>query len=132
MQKPSLQIVRDKVRVFEEAALTSFLKSRPSLVIAFGSEHKEAATKLAADLGALIDCSGGSFKSQMKKADSSGAWLAVILGDDEAAAGEATLKPLREDKPQQRVKMEDLPESVGKHLFQDEHKHQHQVRKIIQ
>ena len=38
---------------------------------------------------------GGSFKSQMKKADASGARFAIILGDDEIAAGKLTLKPLR-------------------------------------
>ncbi len=45
---------------------------------------------LACVLGA-----GGSFKSQMKKADASGARFAIILGDDEVAAGRLTLKPLR-------------------------------------
>ena len=38
---------------------------------------------------------GGSFKSQMKKADASGARYAVIVGDDEVAAKRVTLKPLR-------------------------------------
>jgi histidyl-tRNA synthetase len=38
---------------------------------------------------------GGSFKSQMKKADASGARFAVIIGDDEVAARRVTLKPLR-------------------------------------
>ena len=45
---------------------------------------------LACVLGA-----GGSFKSQMKKADASGARFAIILGDDEIAAGKVTLKALR-------------------------------------
>jgi histidyl-tRNA synthetase len=44
--------------------------------------------------------SGGSFKSQMKKADASGAKYAVILGDDEVAARNVTLKPLRGDAEQ--------------------------------
>jgi len=38
---------------------------------------------------------GGSFKSQMKKADASAARYAVIIGEDEVAAGRITLKPLR-------------------------------------
>lgn len=45
----------------------------------------------------LFHCGGGSFKSQMRKADASGAAFAVIIGDDEANAGEVTLKPLRTD-----------------------------------
>ena len=43
----------------------------------------------------LFNCGGGSFKAQMKRADASGATFAVIIGDDEAAAGEVTLKSLR-------------------------------------
>lgn len=46
---------------------------------------------------------GGSFKSQMKKADASGARHAVIIGDDEAAAGEVAVKPLRAEGEQRRV-----------------------------
>jgi histidyl-tRNA synthetase len=48
----------------------------------------------------LFHCGGGSFKSQMKKADASGATFAVIIGDDEAEAGEVTLKHLREENTQ--------------------------------
>jgi histidyl-tRNA synthetase len=48
-----------------------------------------------AGLKVLLHCGGGSFKSQMKKADGSSAVCAVIIGDDEALAGQATLKPLR-------------------------------------
>ncbi|MDP2833964.1 MAG: histidine--tRNA ligase [Pseudomonadota bacterium] len=46
---------------------------------------------------------GGSFKSQMKKADASAARYAVIIGDDEAAAAEVAIKPLRGEGEQQRV-----------------------------
>ncbi|MBK6742018.1 MAG: histidine--tRNA ligase [Hydrogenophilales bacterium] len=46
---------------------------------------------------------GGSFKSQMKKADASGAAWAVIVGDDEAAVGEVSFKPMRVEVAQQRL-----------------------------
>lgn len=39
---------------------------------------------------------GGSFKSQMKKADKSGAQVALIWGEDEVASNTVTIKPLRE------------------------------------
>ena len=64
-----------------------------------------------AGLRVLLHCGGGSFKAQMKKADSSGAACAVIIGDDEAAAGAATLKPLRGGE-QQRVGGADLPQRI--------------------
>jgi histidyl-tRNA synthetase len=53
-----------------------------------------------AGLDVVLHCAAlggaGSFKSQMKRADSSGAAFALILGDDEMAKGEATIKHLRE------------------------------------
>ncbi|QEL65358.1 histidyl-tRNA synthetase [Oryzomicrobium terrae] len=66
-----------------------------------------------------LHCGGGSFKAQMKRADASRAAFAVIIGDDEAAAGEVSLKPLRSDgldpaerAEQQRVKAEDLADTI--------------------
>ena len=53
-------------------------------------------------------CGGGSFKSQMKKADRSGARFAVILGENEVAQATAGLKPLRDDQPQQEIAQADL------------------------
>ena len=60
-----------------------------------------------------MHCGGGSFKSQMKRADASGATLAIIIGDDEVRASEVTIKPLRETAEQQRVPFESLAETVG-------------------
>lgn len=48
----------------------------------------------------LVNCGGGSFKSQFKKADKSGAEYAIIIGDDEAVRGEVSIKPLRIDNEQ--------------------------------
>ncbi len=53
-------------------------------------------------LSVVLHGGGASFKSQMKKADASGARYAVILGDDEAAAGLVSLKPLRGEGGQQQ------------------------------
>ena len=47
-----------------------------------------------AGFSALLHCGGGSFKSQMKKADASGARVAVVIGDDEAQADEVAVKPM--------------------------------------
>jgi histidyl-tRNA synthetase len=56
-----------------------------------------------AGLDVVLHGGGGSFKAQMKKADASGARYAMIIGDDEAAAGEVAVKPLRGEGAQQRV-----------------------------
>ena len=63
-------------------------------------------------LRVLLHCGGGSFKSQMKKADGSAAVCAVIIGDDEVAANAVMLKPLRGGGEQQRVGLEDLQHKV--------------------
>jgi len=64
-------------------------------------------------------CGSASFKSQMKKADGSGAAVAVIVGDEEAQAGEAGVKALREERAQFRVRLETLPNAVADLLFGD-------------
>ena len=51
---------------------------------------------------------GGSFKSQMKKADASGALIALIVGEDEVRANELTLKFLRRDRPQIKLRRDSL------------------------
>jgi histidyl-tRNA synthetase len=56
----------------------------------------------------VVHAGGGSFKSQMKKADGSGARYALIVGEDEAAAGEVSIKPLRESGEQIRVPVGEL------------------------
>ncbi|TAH44161.1 MAG: histidine--tRNA ligase [Betaproteobacteria bacterium] len=69
---------------------------------------------------AVLHCGGGSFKSQMKKADGSGAAVALVIGEDEAAAGEVGIKPLRGPGAQQRVALESLPEALAMLMFSEE------------
>ena len=86
----------------------------------------EAAQRLAfraaeqlRDIGCAVftHMGGGSFKSQFKRADASGAQLALIVGEDEAAANAVTLKPLRIEAEQQRVPLEELADRVGIWLY---------------
>jgi len=80
-----------------------------------GEPAARAAMRLAEDLrdaglDVVLHCGGGSFKSQMKRADGSGAEYAVILGDDELADGSASVKALRAaGAAQRRVPMAELP-----------------------
>ena len=71
----------------------------------------------SAGFSAVFHCGGGSFKSQMKKADASGAAYAVIVGDNEAAAGVVALKPLREEGEQEQVTPEALTEILADRLY---------------
>ena len=72
-------------------------------------------------LSVMQHCGGGSFKAQMKKADASGAALAVIIGEDEAANNEVSVKHLRQEREQLRVARATLPDSVTNLLFLKEY-----------
>ena len=60
------------------------------------------------DVKMIAHCGGGSMKSQMKKADKSGAKIALILGEDELKNTQVTVKYLREKKEQESVDFEKL------------------------
>jgi histidyl-tRNA synthetase len=60
------------------------------------------------DLRLQVNCGGGSFKSQFKRADKSGAAVALILGDDEARDGLVGVKPLRTEGEQATLPQSEL------------------------
>ncbi|HEX5338597.1 MAG TPA: histidine--tRNA ligase, partial [Gallionella sp.] len=64
------------------------------------------------NLRVLMHCGGGSFKSQMKRADASGASVAVVIGDDEAQANEVCVKPMQGGE-QQRVGVAQLVAAIN-------------------
>jgi histidyl-tRNA synthetase len=72
-------------------------------VAAAALAHRAAEHLRDAGCAVVVHAGGGSFKSQMKKADASGARYALIVGDDEAAAGVVGVKPLRQTGEQQAV-----------------------------
>jgi len=61
-------------------------------------------------------CGGGSFKSQFKKADKSGAALALIMGDNEAEQGLVNIKWLRADTEQKTVAIDQLATLLSSEL----------------
>jgi histidyl-tRNA synthetase len=79
----------------------------------------EIAEMLRDELPALqleLNLGGGSFKSQLKRADKSGARLALILGEEEVAQNVAGLKPLRSDEDQSNVAVNALPAVLRERL----------------
>lgn len=64
----------------------------------------------------VVNAGGGSFKSQLKKADKSGALFALILGEDELAQQIVAVKPLRHDDAQQTVAWNALSAHLAAHL----------------
>ena len=60
------------------------------------------------------NCGNGSFKSQFKRADKSGASLALVMGDDEVTQGTVILKPLRSEAGQETVSQQDVAARIAK------------------
>jgi len=75
-----------------------------------GGAHELDVCERLRSKGVSADRSYGrrSMKAQMKVADRSGAPFAAIIGEDEVAAGEVTLRDLRGDTGQRRVALDDL------------------------
>ena len=92
-------------------------------LVLLGQEAERVGVKIIADLrtkvpdcSVVMNCGGGSIKSQMKRADKSNAKLAVILGGDEIENNKATVKFLREQRDQETVPQENLVSFFNKYL----------------
>jgi len=89
----------------------------PSLYIAHLTPGAAlAAVKLGraarlAGLQVVVAAAGRSLKAQMRHADAKGAAFAAIIGADELASGEATLRNLA-DHSERRVRLDDLPSVI--------------------
>ena len=94
-----------------EAAGAQAQSGPDAYLVHAGERAAPLARKVAESLrdgGAAValHAGGGSFKSQMKRADASGARYALIIGDNEAASGTVAVKPLRGGGEQTEVPAE--------------------------
>jgi len=85
-------------------------------VIMLGEDVELKANRLAeqwrdqvSDIRIQCHCGGGNMKKQMKRADKSGAQIALILGEDEIANNTVTVKYLRGQQEQQSLPLEQVP-----------------------
>lgn len=92
-------------------------------LVVLGDAARAAAFRLAEQwrdamplLRLQMHCGDASMKSQMKKADQSGASHALILGDEELKEGVVTVKNLRVEGPQQRVAFDKLSAFLAEYL----------------
>ena len=63
-------------------------------------------------LSTMLHCSGGNFKKQFKRADKSGATLALVLGESEVQNNQVVLKHLLGAEEQQTIDVDNLIEHV--------------------
>lgn len=95
-------------------------------IASFGAGARNRALLLAEEIRdhcpsckVVVHCGEGKFKSQMKKADQSGASIAVILGEDEIQRGEVGVKHLREGGDQINMDADSVKDHIGKFLLKE-------------
>jgi histidyl-tRNA synthetase len=107
----------ERLLALTQGLTTAAARTPDAYVLRQGAAAERHAERVAetlrdAGLDVVLHCGGGGFKAQMKKADASGARYAVVIGDDEAASGDVTLKPLRETVEQKRVSVSQARDMV--------------------
>jgi histidyl-tRNA synthetase len=113
------------VALLEEREQTAAMTPHAYMVLV-GEEAVAAGLPLAErlrdalpELRLLVNGGGGSFKSQFKRADRSGARLALIIGEAEAAAGSVTVKDLRSEAGQSELDQTQRVARLGELLKDD-------------
>ncbi len=108
------------VMLLEKQALAA-APDRPQLYLVLVGEGSESQGLQLAErlrdawpqLRLQVNLGGGSFKTQFKRADKSGAEFALVLGDDELARGAVAIKALRREIPQEECAVAQISERVG-------------------
>ncbi len=97
-----------------DAYLMGFGDSANSKILGIAEQLREALP----ELNLLTHCGGGNFKKQMKRADKSDAQWALILGDDELASNQISIKPLRQKGEQQTISLSQIAAWLKQQLKQ--------------
>ncbi len=71
----------------------------------------------APEVRLIVDAEQGSFKAKLKRADRSGARIALLLGEEEARSGTIAVKDLRARAPQSVVSIDELPGHVARNVL---------------
>jgi histidyl-tRNA synthetase len=108
------------VMLLEKQALAAQRQQPQVYLVLAGDSTEIAGFKLAEqlrdawpDLALQINLGGGSFKTQFRRADKSGAQFALVLGDDEAARGVVGVKALRREMAQEECSFTEISERLG-------------------
>jgi histidyl-tRNA synthetase len=118
----------ERVVALMRAACAAVAEATPAVYLVLSGERAELAGLALAERlrdalpgrGVVANMEGGSFKTQLKRADKSGASVALIVGDDEAARGVAAVKWLRTGTEQQDWSWDELPRRLAAALEKDE------------
>ncbi|MGE5130401.1 MAG: histidine--tRNA ligase [Sphingomonadaceae bacterium] len=106
------------IALLREEGAERELRVPDAYVVAQGDDTPPYALVLAEELRAagyavVQHAGGGSFKSQLKRADASGAWIALIVGEEEVRAQQVAVKLLRRTEPQFSVRRDEVVSGFG-------------------
>lgn len=112
---PAVGFAMGLERLLALCSIEGLIPSLQAYLITMGATERQQGLILAEclrtampNLRLVVDCAGGSFKNQFKRADKSGAKIALVLGEDELKTQSITVKYLREERAQERVLIEQL------------------------
>jgi histidyl-tRNA synthetase len=92
-----------------DAYIVAVGESATAQALLFAEQLRNEVPELAVE----VNCGGGSYKSQFKRADKSGARVALILGEQEIESGQVGVKPLRADAEQTTVSWEQAAAAIA-------------------
>lgn len=111
-----LELIDANQKIERHQELDVYLILQGEVAIKQGIQLAEQLRDKISGISIMTNCGGGSFKSQMKKADKSNAGFALILGEDEIRQNAVTVKYLRENEDQALVAMDDIAEFIKNNL----------------
>ena len=104
-----IAMMHDQQRVEQHPGCDVYVVNRGENSVALAYQLAEQLRDQLPALAIVVNSGDGSIKSQMKRADRSGASLALILGESEIAEGQVSVKFLREARDQQQLPQQELP-----------------------
>jgi histidyl-tRNA synthetase len=97
-----------------ESVVDIYVTAMDESVELYARQVSEKLRDVLPQIKVMNHCGGGNFKKQMKRADQSGASVALIIGQDEMASQQVAVKYLREQQPQKTVSVKELTHFIQK------------------
>jgi len=111
-----ISMIIDQEQLQKTSTCDVFLVMRGEKTLRVAQRLAESLREQLPQLKLQVQTAGGSFKSQMRKADRSGAKLAMILGESEVEAGTIAIKHLRKEADQTEVAQKDVARQLTQML----------------
>jgi histidyl-tRNA synthetase len=112
---------QERIVMLLEKQNSQLAKLKPQIYLVLAGEQAELPGFKVAEalreawpgLGVQVNLGKGNFKTQFKRADKSGAELALVLGEDELARGVVAIKALRRESAQEECALQQISERIG-------------------